>query len=525
GANSVGSNYASAHDGVYVAYGTSCLRLDPATVEILSTFTLPGKPICSQIKIWDDLLIVAADPRLFDPYKVGIRESWNATSSKKIAAVNRYNGAIVWQQTADNAFHHNTIIVGNDILFCIDRLPPGYEARLSRRGITPGRAGAPYELLALNVRTGKEIWSTAVDIFGTWLGYSEAHDILLQSGRASRDMIPSEPTGRLITYRGRDGTPLWQKTTGVENGPYLLHGDTLFMQDVATGSALDLRTGARHMRTHPMTGESVPWRFLRAHGCNTAVGSQYLLTFRSGAAGYFDLRNNGGTGNLGGFRSGCTSNLFAANGVLNAPDYTRTCTCCYQNQTSLALIHMPEAEMWTCGAAEAPNGPIKRVGINFGAPGDRLSDDGTLWLDYPSVGGPSPDIGVQTVPEKPEWFRRHSSRFAGDRMGWVTASGAIGLTNLMIELGNSEDRAYRVRLHFAEPEGAGVGQRLFDVALQGKQVLKDFDIARHAGPDGAGVAREFRGIMVQNALRLTLAPSLGSPINQPVICGIEVVAE
>ena len=43
-----------------------------------------------------------------------------------------------------------------------------------------------------------------------------------------------------------------------------------------------------------------------------------MLTFRSGAAGYYDLLNDGGTGNFGGFKSGCTSNLVVANGVLNA---------------------------------------------------------------------------------------------------------------------------------------------------------------------------------------------------------------
>ncbi|MEE8576109.1 MAG: PAS domain-containing protein, partial [candidate division Zixibacteria bacterium] len=74
---------------------------------------------------------------------------------------------------------------------------------------------------------------------------------------------------------------------------------------------------------------------------------EHLLTFRSAAAGFFDLANDGGTGNFGGFKSSCTSNLVVANGVLNAPDYTRTCVCRYQNQTSLAMVHMPEVETWT----------------------------------------------------------------------------------------------------------------------------------------------------------------------------------
>ena len=116
------------------------------------------------------------------------------------------------------------------------------------------------------------------------------------------------------------------------------------------------------------------------------------MTFRSGAAGYFDYCNDGGTGNFGGFRSSCTNNLIVAGGLLNAPDYTRTCTCLYQNQTSLAMIHMPEAEMWTSFGTKEIKGPIQRVGILLGAPGDRKAEDGTLWLEAPSVGGVSPAV-------------------------------------------------------------------------------------------------------------------------------------
>src|SRR5690606_11473651 len=120
-------------------------------------------------------------------------------------------------------------------------------------------------------------------------------------------------------------------------------------------------TGKPVMRKHPLTGELVEWSWTRNYGCNTPIASEHLLTFRSGAAGYFDLCNDGGTGNMGGFRSSCTNNLVVAGGLLNAPDYTRTCTCNYQNQTSLALIHMPEAEMWTSFLAAASEKPIRQL--------------------------------------------------------------------------------------------------------------------------------------------------------------------
>ena len=522
GANAIGSNYATATDGVYICYGTECRKLDPKNGATISTFVITdpihGDAAFGQVKIWDDLLIVAADPISYGG-TVGHKDNYSEASSRDLVVMDRYSGTILWERRANHSFHHNTIIVGNDILYCIDRIPPGEVDRLSRRGISPGDVGAPWELLALDVRTGVEIWSTTIDVFGTWLGCSEEYGVLLQSGRASRYMVSGEPT-RQIVYDGSSGTVLWEIRSSA-GGPCLLHGDMVIEQSLGGGGgARNILTGTTSMREHPMTGASVPWSFSRKYGCNTVVGSKYLLTFRSGAAGYYDMRNNSGTGNFGGTKSGCSSNLIPANGVLNAPDYMRTCTCGYQNRTSLAMVHMPEAEMWTYTSLGSASGPIKKVGVNFGAPGDRLADNGVLWLDYPSVGGSSPNIGVTTIPTSPRWFRHHAARFEGESLGWVTASGAIGLTNVIVPLNNGGGAEYLVRLYFAEPENAEVGQRVFDVAIQGRRVLKSFDIAQHAGSDGNGIVREFGPIKVTASLPLTLTPLIG----QPVICGIEVLA-
>ena len=523
GSHHIGTNYASVADGVYVAYEEACLRLDPATGETLSSFVLPGTPTVSQVRVWDDLLVLAADPKIVSPDPIG-QDNWNATCSTYLHVLDRYTGALEWSRTADKAFHHNTIIVGNDILFCIDRLPPGQEAALTRRGLTPADVGAEYTLLALDVRTGDEIWSTTEEVFGTWLGYSEEHDVLLQSGRPSMNMVWGEPLGRLITYDGADGTVRWDKSVSgiVDRGPYILHGDTLITQMELSGRGYDLLTGEAWMGTHPTTRESVRWMFSRTYGCGTAIASEHLLCFRSGAAGYFDLRRDGGTGNFGGFRSGCTANLIPANGVLNAPEYTYTCRCSYQNQTSVALVHMPEAEMWTFAAAGATSQPVKQVGINFGAPGDRLAENGVFWLDCPSVGYMSPDIYVQTVPAEPEYFRQHQSLFGDDSMNWIAASGAVGLMHATFGLQNAEETAYTIRLYFAEPEETEVGQRVFSVQLQGQEVLSDFDVVAAAGGRRRCVMREFPRVQVTQYLEVDLVAGGKSA---PLLCGLEALVD
>lgn len=138
----------------------------------------------------------------------------------------------------------------------------------------------------------------------------------------------------------------------------------------------------------------MPWRYWKSYGCGSSNASTHLLLFRSGAAGFSDLEHDGGTGNIGGFKSGCTASMIAADGILNAPDYTRTCTCSYQNQTSLGLVHRPEMELWASNQTiEKVDGSIRQLGLNFGAPGDRRAENGTLWLHVPRV-APSPEVTV-----------------------------------------------------------------------------------------------------------------------------------
>jgi len=288
------------------------------------------------------------------------------------------------------------------------------------------------------------------------------------------------------------------------------------------GYALDLLTGKCLTRIHPLTCERIAWGFCRNYGCNTAIASEYLLLFRSAAAGYFDLAHDSGTGNMGGFKSGCTSNLIPADGVLNAPDYTRTCICSYQNQCSLAMIHMPEAEMWTFSNLKYAGKPVERVGINIGAPGDRMSKNGTLWLDYPVVGGPSPNIPIKIGGDKLEYFRHHASLVHGPGLTWIAASGVIGLNQVTLSLAkeNTETRPCTVRLYFAEPRtGIKAGDRVFNVTVHNKELLRNFDIFREAGAARRIVMKEFKDIAVSNQLTVAFSAQSGKPL----VCGIEIV--
>ena len=163
-------------------------------------------------------------------------------------------------------------------------------------------------------------------------------------------------------------------------------------------------------RTNPLTGLTEPRAFPRTYGCDGGVDYGLLYTMRSGTPAYYDKTIESGTVFLSGARSGCTNSIIPSGGLLNVPYFYEGCTCSYPLPSAMSLVPMPERfEQWSSwGAMEIPPESIQRIGLNFGAPGDRMTRAGTLWLDYPSVGGPSPVIDVAETPASVKYRYRHS---------------------------------------------------------------------------------------------------------------------
>lgn len=240
--------------------------------------------------------------------------------------------------------------------------------------------------------------------------------------------------------------------------------------------------------------------------------SQNLLLFRTGYAGYFDLEHDTGTGTFSGFRSGCTANMIAADGVLNALDYTRTCTCSYPHQTSLAMIPMPgdsNIEFWTRYDGSRPD-PANH-GRNYGAPGRRVDVEGSgrVWYDEPGT------------------IRRHASAIVdnGGGLDWVAASAREVEEDETLRIEDIPDGLYTVRLYFAElVSNVGEGQRVFDISIDGEELLGGYDIVGRTGGTLRGDIREFSVGVSDNSLEIGLRRTENSDF-PPLISGIELIAE
>ena len=598
GSNARGANFVATATEVYLVASNACRVLDARTGKVLRRIELApaageiDPPQWGFLGIYEELLLAgegfAHYSRRLD---LGITNKatpiLDLSASRGLLAFNRMTGERLWRVEARHSFPHNAIVAGGGRVYCLDRLPKGMRDKLKRRGQT---LPSDYRIVALDARSGAVVWESQTNVFGTWLGYSKEHDILLQAGASNTDRLKEEADTGMLAYRGARGTELWKKLDVKYNGPCVLYHDMILTTPAGyktNSGAFSLLDGTPRRLANPLTGEAQPWRIYRTYGCGHPIACENLMTFRSGAAGFYDLENHNGTGNFGGFKSSCSPNLIVADGVLNAPDYTRTCSCPYQNQTSLAFVHWPDLEMWThnqYGAAATNGTRIHRLGINFGAPGDRRSETGTLWMDFPNVSGTSPNLMVAVSGTQTNYFRRHASQMDGAGPAWVMASGVCNAQTILIapdtrkpgpppappkrtsddddedyeENGNGTNEvskaetngtngtaqtgltqtnktpssqkpplaaaAYTVRLYFAEPEDLLPGERVFDVALQRKAVLKNFDIVARTGRPLRGLVREFNRVMVRGALEITLARAKDAKYG-PVLCGVEMILE
>ena len=525
GANARGTNFVVTSEYVYVIESNMCHLIDIRTGELVKSFNT-GDPLTQRlgyIGVFNNYLILGNEfadfPEIRDPdEKVENRKftDYDLTASRELVIMDRFSGERLWSIKANQGFIHNSIICGGEMLFCLDKLPQNLETKLKRRG-EPPPAGS--RLLYIDIKTGKIVNEEKKDIFGTWLGYSAEYNYLLQATRPSRDMLTGENGNRMIVYDITTREKVWDKPVKYANPP-ILHGDKIYTE----GEGFSLLTGEPLVEEDPLTGEERKWGYKREYGCGFVVASEHLLTFRSASAGFVNLDLFDGTGSLGGWKSSCSANLIVADGVLNSPDYTRTCQCPYQNQTSLALINMPWMTYWANSNYKWSGKKIKKLGLNLNAPGDRTSDKNVLWIEYPAKGGASPEIPVKIDTAGYREIRKDPISVISENTPWVSASAIEGVRSIEIELSSEKEipeTTYRINLYFSEPENMNTGDRIFDVRVQDSKVLDDFDIIAQTGKKDKEIIKTFSGIRAGKTLKIEMIPEKGNTI----LSGIELLEE
>ncbi len=155
--------------------------------------------------------------------------------------------------------------------------------------------------------------------------------------------------------------------------------------------------------------------------------------------------------------------------------------------------------------------------VNAGAAADYTDKAGNVWKGEKtySKGGGYGFVEGRTVD------RGADMAIAGTADARIYQTEHYSMKSFVAEVPKGK---YTVRLHFAETY-SGVtrpGQRVFDVAIQGKTVLLDFDVVKEAGAVQKAVVKEFKGVDSGDGLiEITFTPKT----QNPEINGIEILGE
>jgi len=524
------SDMAAATDSVFRALAGTCWRLDAATGERTFTYPVPaaadGQPRdWGYVACVGDLLFgTATKPKSTYTRAVG---NWyngsdqRAVTSEYLFVLDQGSGRLKWRY--QNGIIINTAIaIGDGRVFLVESRAEA--AMKSAAGQMGQEILDKRFLVALDAQSGHKLWEKRDDFSacGTGISLLYQHDTVVVWGTTDKSC--------LVALSAQHGSRLWTKTFGgyrssSGGGRPVIIRDTLY----ADPYAYDLRTGEQKTRRHPLTGDTVPWSMSHAMGCGSMSAAHSCLFYRSGSIGIYDLAMDAGTSNWGAMRPGCWINTIPAAGLALIPEASSGCICSYPLQTTVALISTPRHEKWSVFTASGETMPVRHVAVNFGAPGDRRDREQTLWLCFPRPPiRPGLRLGLKVdVMSGGGYFRRNADALTieGTDRPWLFSSGCLGLTRCVLPLiaKGQPPATYAVRLSFAEPTNDRAGQRVFDVKVQDRVVVKALDVYGLAGGRDKALVREVRPVRVHDALTIEFVPNAENPApaRTPVICGIE----
>ncbi len=342
---------AATDDYLYVAAADRCAGFDVASGERKLTLGIPADAAAEKCEwgyvasVKDVLLGSVTKPgatfRIQDvPTQTLIwRDYQPVVTSDSLFALDRHSGQPRWTYTPEKGVIVNpTIAVGGGRVYCVESTNP------KTRDVPDGRIkldmllGKGSNLVALDLKTGKTLWSEPVDLrqLEHIIFLSYARETLLITGTKNVTIGDKRRVRYdLAAFDASTGKRLWQRTETpipdhILEGPHgeqvqhsAIVGDTVYN----TGFAVKLRSG------EPIPG----WKWQKSDKCG-AVSTSALCAFsRYSNPRMFDLKTGDYMALTQVTRPGCWINIIPAGGMVLIPEASSGCTCYYSIQTSLAL--------------------------------------------------------------------------------------------------------------------------------------------------------------------------------------------
>lgn len=334
----------------------------------------------------------------------------------------------------------------------------------------------------------------------------------------------------IAVHDGKTGKLLWKKACNYRTRPAVID-ETIH----AEPWAYDLRTGEKKTRLHPITGKQTDWAWCRAgKQCGQFSASKHFLFGRSTGVGYQDLLTDQGLYTFYHSRMSCSFDSISGGGLMIKPPHAVYCRCSWSLPFTVAMGQVASSpSVGQLFAQPGPTLPVKHLFVDFAGTGDRRDAAGNLWIKPERPLGHALVLGHEVKLAKYEGatdVRRNSryTRIENTDTPFVFSTAIQGLKSCVVPLTSAEHGKgrYRVRLGFTALPDDKPGQRVFNVHLNGKTVLVDFDIVSEAGKPEHAVWKEF---MLDIDTTLTLefvAKSSMPPAEQmPLISGMQIIRD
>ncbi len=555
------SNLAATDDALFVAVNDTCTMYEASSGTILHEFKAPqsddGVPrVWGYIAHSDGLLIGTSTIRKELAASLRRRGHTVENETDALFAYDVKTGKQKWLYRGKNVLHVTIAIDGGRIFFIDSSISSAQREALLRqdkselKNLGPEEAKKKEEELkkldvrlavAIDLQTGEKLWSRAVDVTDcsrVGIGGGQltlmAHDghVLICGANANghywRQFLSGQfSTRRLVVLNAEKGDLLWKKDANYRHRPIIV-GEEVF----AEPWGFNLHTGEPKMREHPLTGEQTVWQFSRpGHHCGPITAAPNMLFFRSGFTGYYDLYSDSGTSHFAGHRMGCWVNAIPGNGLLMIPEASAGCVCQFSITSTVVMEPRVDRGSWRIYSATGLTTPVKSMALNIGAPGDRRSDTGTLWLGWPrpkTVGRLEYNFDI-----KPKYlgtpltysFNSDSVKVQNEETEWIASSGIRGLGSFSLPLLGSDDEParYEVVLHLVVLDETQQRTEPVDIKIQGEIKASGVDVFKQAGGSLKAVTLTYQA-QVKDNLQVELVPSADKPdLEQlPVVTAIQV---
>jgi len=341
------SNMAAAGNRLLLAHGRYCLALDGDTGRRVQRYNIPFdlEPTTHD---WGYLahlpnLIIGSRVRSSARY-LGDEGEWyedyaaeqvSRVTSDRLFGVDPDSGKGRWEYKG-GAILNSTITVGDEMIFLIESRASNAVAAAGAQ--LPPEALTDTHLVALDLRTGRPLWSKAHDFspcqFMTYLVYSRNTVVVTGTDKNKNfhtfafNAPAASPQGD-VNLLAAGGQVLWSESHKEDKGHHSGHLqhpvviDNIFYSDQR---AFNLTTG-----------ETVRKDLPERRGCGTMSAARHALFFRHHYHSMWDLDSNRRT-QFEGVRSGCWLTLIPAGGLLLAPESSAGCSCTHPIQTSMGFV-------------------------------------------------------------------------------------------------------------------------------------------------------------------------------------------